>query len=88
MHFCEVFCMSDIEVKIDKLGRIVIPKKYRATLGVDVSSALSLTLKDDSVIIRAIKKKCVICGCADPLLDGYCVCYACARKIKDRFDLG
>ena len=52
-------CFMDFEVirKIDKLGRIVIPKDFRRALRVDIDSEVSIRLTDGIVTIRAIEAK-------------------------------
>ncbi len=49
----------DFEVlrKIDKLGRIVIPKDFRRALGVDINSEVVIRLKDGVVTIKAATKE-------------------------------
>ncbi len=43
--------------KIDKLGRIVIPKDFRKALGVDVDSELIIRLKDGVITVNANLKR-------------------------------
>ncbi|MBQ9938624.1 MAG: AbrB/MazE/SpoVT family DNA-binding domain-containing protein [Oscillospiraceae bacterium] len=43
--------------KIDKLGRIVIPKDFRKALGVDVDSELTIRLKDGVITVNANLKR-------------------------------
>ena len=42
-----------VKRKIDKLGRIVIPKDFRKALGVDIDSEVIIRLTDDVVTVRA-----------------------------------
>ena len=42
-----------VKRKIDKLGRIVIPKDFRKALGVDIDSEVIIRLIDGVVTVRA-----------------------------------
>ena len=44
-----------VERKIDKLGRIVIPKDFRKALGVDIDTDVSIRLTDGIIIITPVK---------------------------------
>ena len=37
---------------IDKLGRIVIPKDARKTLGLQIGDAIDITVKNNTVILK------------------------------------
>ena len=37
--------------KIDKLGRVVVPKSLRNALGVDLNDEISMTLSGDNIVI-------------------------------------
>ena len=54
--------MSGIEIKIDNLGRLVIPIKYRKKLGIVAEDKLLISLSDSSLVISPITKNCVLCG--------------------------
>ena len=41
-----------MKVKVDKYGRIVIPKEVRERLGIEENSELTLTVRDDEIVIR------------------------------------
>ncbi len=38
--------------KIDKLGRIVIPKDARKTLGLQIGDTIKITIENDSVVLK------------------------------------
>jgi len=48
--------------KVDQLGRIVIPKELRDTLGIDQKSPLEIFTSEASIILGKYEPKCVICG--------------------------
>ena len=46
-----------VERKIDKLGRIVIPKDFRKALGVDIDTEVSIRLTDGVIMITPSKRE-------------------------------
>lgn len=40
------------KVKIDKFGRILIPKKIRSSLGIKEETELEIEVKDEKIMIR------------------------------------
>ena len=50
------------ETKIDKLGRIVIPKDYRKKLRVEADDTVSISLSGDEIIIKNVSVRCLICN--------------------------
>lgn len=48
---------NEIVMKIDNIGRLVIPKKYREVLDICGDSSVLLILDDDKIIIKKNKKK-------------------------------
>ena len=74
--------MKAIDTKIDNLGRILIPKKYRIALGLEADSKINLSLNDDSIIITPSENKCLICGNKDNVNFKFCLCNTCIDKIK------
>lgn len=70
--------------KVDELGRIVIPKELRRTMGIDTGCAMEICTEEDSIILRKYARGCALCGSDDLLLElpnGRAVCRACARAI-------
>ncbi len=47
--------------RIDKVGRLVIPKEYRKELGIELDGEVNMLLTDDEIIIRPQKSTCRIC---------------------------
>ncbi|WP_457548814.1 AbrB/MazE/SpoVT family DNA-binding domain-containing protein [Archaeoglobus sp.] len=41
-----------MKVKVDKFGRIVIPKEIRNRLGIHENTELTLTVKDDEIVLK------------------------------------
>ena len=79
--------MADIKVKIDRLGRIVIPVRYRKSLGIDADSTLLMQLFENALVIRPEKKLCHVCKSEKDLLDPYNLCRSCAEELTQRLAL-
>lgn len=48
--------------KIDKMGRIVIPKDAREQLNWDEGTSLEILTYDNGIFIRAYMPGCILCG--------------------------
>ena len=70
--------------KIDKLGRVVVPKSLRNALGVDLNEEISMTLSENKIIITKASGICTLCNKGNPHLqvNDSQVCKACYKKIK------
>lgn len=71
--------------KVDQLGRIVIPKKLRDTLGIDQKSPLEIFTSEDTIILGKYEPQCVICGNAKGTrkFKGKLICNNCIAYIKE-----
>ncbi|MGM9624024.1 MAG: AbrB/MazE/SpoVT family DNA-binding domain-containing protein [Butyricicoccus porcorum] len=69
--------------RVDELGRIVLPKELRDTMGIPEKTPLEICVNGDDIILRKYGRSCVCCGADNELLDihGHPVCEKCARKI-------
>lgn len=70
--------------KIDKLGRIVIPKPIRKKYDLDVDDTLEMYTEADGIVLRKYAESCIFCGSEDGLLSikGKPVCADCMEEIK------
>ena len=68
---------------IDELGRLVIPKELRETMGIPSGSAVEIYSEDDKIIIKKFYDGCMICGSSEELkeLNGKKVCAACVAAL-------
>lgn len=66
--------------KMDKLGRIVIPKNIRNELGVGPDDKLMLDYKNGVVIVSAYED-CVCDGCGRGVSSKYRFCPYCGKKM-------
>ncbi|MBR3023059.1 MAG: AbrB/MazE/SpoVT family DNA-binding domain-containing protein, partial [Oscillospiraceae bacterium] len=55
--------------KIDELGRIVLPKELRRTLGLNDRESVEIYVDQDAIILKKFKSTCVLCGDNEDLLD-------------------
>ena len=69
--------------KIDDLGRIVIPKDIRRTLGVTNGEALQFFVEGDTVVLRKFGEECEFCGETENLteLKGKFICESCKKEL-------
>lgn len=54
--------MAAIRRKVDDLGRVVIPKKWRKQIGLLEYDEVDIDLQGDKIIIAKAHETCVICG--------------------------
>lgn len=73
--------------KVDELGRIVIPKELRRTMGIDISDSLEVYVSEDEVILKKYQPDCVFCGSMDDLQshEGKMVCRKCVLGMSSKF---
>ena len=75
-----------MEIKIDSVGRLDIPKKIRDLLHWQGGDRLKLTVleTDCSVMLRKVERKCVLCGkeaVVVLLKEGNDLCEECVKKL-------
>ena len=65
--------------RIDDLGRIVIPKELRRTMGVKEGDPMEFYVKDDKIIIKKYQPGCIFCDNVEPLWQhkGKSICSDC-----------
>ncbi|MBQ8383548.1 MAG: AbrB/MazE/SpoVT family DNA-binding domain-containing protein [Clostridia bacterium] len=69
--------------EVDALGRFVIPKEIRKTLGIDTFSALEIYTEGDTIILRKYAPACIFCNELDDMTtyEGKLMCKRCINKI-------
>ncbi len=72
------------EVKIDNLGRIVIPKPLRKELSLTIDTPLSICREGESIMITPLNRICALCGCLLTDTDGVKLCDDCINMIKNQ----
>lgn len=48
--------------KVDELGRIVLPKKFRDVLNIEIKDPLEIYTDGDFVMLKKYNPGCTICG--------------------------
>lgn len=69
---------------VDELGRVVIPKEIRTSLGIDVKDRLEILMDGDAIVLRKYNPNCVFCGSAEAVEEvmGKNICKTCLEKLK------
>ena len=71
--------------KTDGLGRIVLPKELRDTMGLEEGTPMEIFVDGNQVILRKYEMQCEFCGEKDDQklikLNGKSICRACAIRL-------
>lgn len=72
--------------KIDKLGRIVIPKPIRKTYSLNEDDTVELFTDNDGIIIKRYGMKCTFCENSDDLTNfkGKPICSSCLKALSSK----
>ena len=76
---------TGITRKVDSLGRVVIPKELRNSLGIeDDRDCFEIFVDDDSIILKKYQPSCCICGGFDGITNykGKLFCLNCLDELK------
>lgn len=71
--------------RIDDLGRIVIPKEIRRTLGIENGDALEVFVNGSQIVFQKYEPGCNVCGIADEIeqvINGTRICKSCVKLIR------
>jgi len=70
--------------KIDELGRIVLPKELRISLGISEGDQMEIYVEGDSVLLRKYEPTCIFCGDTRnvKVYKDKNVCASCMRELK------
>lgn len=76
---------ADCICKIDKLGRVLIPKNLRMKFDLQVDDALEVFTDDDAIVLRKYRPRCIFCGSEEDILTfrDKCVCRSCIAELKE-----
>lgn len=75
--------MNGIRKKIDELGRVVVPMKFRKELGLKTDSSVWLSMVNGEILLSPVAKTCALCGAKAEDEKGFRLCAACIEKIKN-----
>lgn len=78
--------MDDVSIvrKLDRLGRIVLPKELRRRMDIDSRDEVEMFVDEDTIILKKYKQDaCLFCGKSEYLLSfsEHRICRSCAGKI-------
>ena len=68
------------KIKVDALGRVVIPIKYRKELSINEDSELEMSIQKGELIISVVTEECKLCG-AKATLRELGLCEDCIERI-------
>ena len=71
-----------MKCKIDSLGRVVIPIRYRRDLGLKANSELNIEYESGKVIISPTSNTCRLCGKETEPKTAIPLCQSCVERIK------
>ena len=69
---------------VDELGRIVLPKKMRENLDIDIRDKVELFVEGDRIILQKYVPNCIFCGSGKSVshFRNKPVCSDCRRLLK------
>jgi AbrB family transcriptional regulator, transcriptional pleiotropic regulator of transition state genes len=75
---------TGISRRIDELGRFVIPKELRNTLGIDNKDPLELFIHGDQIVLRKYQRGCIFCNQMDSInqFRGHIICDDCVKNLQ------
>ena len=71
---------------VDELGRIVLPKKMRETLDIDIRDKVEIFVEGDCIILKKYVPTCVFCDSDQDILlfGGKRLCRSCLNALKQQ----
>ncbi len=69
---------------LDALGRLVIPKELRSSLGLREGGEVEILAEDGHIILKKFDPSCTFCGSTEELMHfrGKLICRACLEQLK------
>ena len=70
--------------KVDELGRLVVPKELRKTMGITEGSVVGFYTEGEQIILKKYEPNCIFCGEADEIIvyKGKNICRKCLEEIR------
>ena len=75
-------------IKIDELGRVVLPMEFRKQLNVGTKCDMRMEVKNGSIILTPNECVCVECGAIISPKTKYNLCASCVEAIKNDQPIG
>jgi transcriptional pleiotropic regulator of transition state genes len=69
--------------RVDELGRVVLPKELRRTLGIEEGNSMEIFVEQEKIILRKYEPACIFCDSVDDVqqFSGKLVCKKCAKAM-------
>ena len=77
---------ADCICKIDKLGRVLIPKNLRSRFDLQIDDPIEVFTDGDSIVLKKYRKRCAFCGSEENVRvfkEKY-ICDTCAKEISSQ----
>lgn len=70
--------------RVDELGRFVIPKELRHTIGIDSGDHMEIYVNGEMIVLQKFRPSCIFCGSHDSLVDfkGSLICQGCVNSAQ------
>ena len=70
--------------RVDELGRLVVPKELRKTMGITEGSVVGFYTEGEQIILKKYEPNCIFCGEADEIIvyKGKNICRKCLEEIR------
>ena len=75
--------MEVVIKKVDRLGRIVLPKNYRKALDLKTDSEVILGIDGGVITIKPCANTCKLCGSKENVNKYFSLCSNCIAKVKN-----
>ena len=68
--------------RVDKLGRVVLPKELRRTFEIEKDNQLEISVDDEWILLKKYQPACILCGKAGDLVEykGKKICRKCIEE--------
>ena len=75
---------TGIVIKVDELGRIVLPMELRRTLGIQKEDPVEIFVSENTIILRKYEPACIFCGSATEvsIVHNKNICRVCLDELK------
>ncbi|GGE08225.1 SpoVT/AbrB family regulatory protein [Marinithermofilum abyssi] len=70
--------------KVDHLGRIVLPKELRDTMGIHPHDGVEIFVNNDTIVLQKYNPSCIFCDSSEQLFyfKGKIVCHDCLEETR------
>lgn len=71
--------------RIDDLGRVVLPKELRYTMGIETGDALEVFVMGNDIVLKKYHPGCYLCGNVEGdviTLHGRAICHSCVADVS------